>query len=349
MKSITIFLFSVGLYTLTASCGNNANTAGGPEPAPDSTQQPSAATRVQVLDEEALQFLDSSTAVEVLAGGFKWTEGPLYISDGNYLLFSDIPNNRICKWKEGDSISTYLQPSGNTMGAIKEREPGSNGLLLDAKGNLVLCQHGDRRIARMTAPISSPAPQFVTLADSYEGKRLNSPNDAVFHPNGDLYFTDPPYGLDKILEDTAKQLSFQGVYRLKPGGKPELLVKDLKFPNGIALSPDGKYLYIGSSDGDNPVWMRYELGPDGLVKNGQVFCDIAAYDGKGAGGADGLKVNKKGYLFASGPKGLWIINPSGKVIARIYTGQATSNCGFSPDEKQLFITCDDYLMRVKLK
>jgi len=331
-----------------ASCKNAAsnNSAINQQ---DSTGKEKSKKRIAILDAEALSIIDSNTVIETIAEGFKWTEGPLYISDGDYLLFSDIPNNRICKWKEGEGASTYLTPSGNTGTKKIEREPGSNGLLLDAKGNLVMCQHGDRRIAQMKTTLKEPKADFITLADSYEGKHLNSPNDAVFSSNGDLYFTDPPYGLDKILEDTAKQLDFQGVYRLKPNGKLDLLTKEIKFPNGIALSTDGKYLYVANSDPDNKLWMKYTLGSDGLIESKSVFYEAKDDNGKQNGNPDGMKMNKKGYLFAAGPEGVWIFNPGGKVIARIYTGEATSNCAFTPDEKTLFMTCDDYVMRVKLK
>ncbi len=306
-------------------------------------------TRVQIIDPEALKILDSTAIVEVIAQGFKWTEGPLYIADGDYFIFSDIPENKIWKWKNGEVVSTYLKPSGNTGAPTKAKEPGSNGLLLNAEGSLVLCQHGDRRIAKMTAPINNPQPQFVTLADKYKGKRLNSPNDAVYRKNGDLYFTDPPYGLTNGITDSTKELSFQGVYRLKPNGELDLFTSELKYPNGIAFSPDEKFLYVSSSDPANFVWMQYELDENGLAKNQRVFYEAHSYEGKDLGAPDGMKINKEGYIFASGPEGIWLFNATGKLIARIYTGQKTANCALSPDEKMLLMTCDDYLMRLKLK
>lgn len=308
--------------------------------------------KIEIIDREALTILDTVARIEVIAGGFKWTEGPLYLKDSDCFIFSDIPDNKIYKWKEGEGITTYLTPSGNTDAPQKIKEPGSNGLVLDPEGHLVLCQHGDRRMARMAASVSDPRPEFVTLADTYNGKRLNSPNDAVYHPNGDLYFTDPPYGLydsANQIGNGVKQLDFQGVYRLKQGGRPELFANDLKFPNGIALSPDAKFLYVSSSDSVNYLWMQYELDPNGLVKNKRIFYEAHAYEGKHLGAPDGMKINKKGFIFATGPEGLWIFNPAGKLIARLYTGQLTANCAFSADEKVLFMTCDDYIMRLKLK
>ena len=305
--------------------------------------------KIEIIDPEALAILDSTAKIEQLADSLKWAEGPLYISDGDYFIFSDIPDNKIYKWKEGQGLSDYVKPSGNT-GAFKPiKEPGSNGLVLSPDGHLVLCQHGDRRIAKMVAPLNSPRPEYVTLADNYKGKKFNSPNDLVYHPNGDLYFTDPPYGLGKGIEDSTKELDFQGVYRLKPNGTLDLFTKELKYPNGIALSPDNKFLYVASSDSANYIWMQYELDSNGMAKSGRVFYEVHAYEGKNLGAPDGMKINKKGYIFATGPEGIWLFNPGGKLIARIYTGQLTSNCAFGPGEQMLYMTCDDFVMRVKLK
>ena len=336
-------LIFAGLYTIATIMACKT------QPGTSMVKADSTARKITIFNAEANKLIDSNSAVEVIASGFKWTEGPLYISDGDYLLFSDIPNNKIYKWKEGQDTSLFLTPSGNTSNKELKNEPGSNGLLLNSDGKLVLCQHGDRRIAMMQAPLDSPGPQFVTLADKYMGKRLNSPNDAVYRPNGDLYFTDPPYGLDKRMDDPAKELGFQGVYRLKPNGQLDLITKDLKFPNGIALSPNGKILYVSSSDPGNMIWMQYDLDSNGMAAGQRAFYEAHSYEGKNKGGPDGMKVDRQGYLFASGPEGLWIFNPAGILLAKIFTGQATSNCAFSADQQTLFITCDDYVMRVKLK
>ncbi|MEO5889061.1 MAG: SMP-30/gluconolactonase/LRE family protein [Ferruginibacter sp.] len=321
----------------------------GTQPKTVETQQELPKSRIEIIDREALAFLDTTAAVETIGKGFNWTEGPLYIADGDYFIFSDIPENKIFKWKEGEGTSVYLTPSGNTGPPKPNSEQGSNGLVLDPDGNLVLCQDGDRRMAKMTAPVNSPKPQFVTLTDKYKGKRFNSPNDAVYHPNGDLYFTDPPYGLPKGIQDSARELDFQGVYRLKPNGQLDVLTKDLKYPNGLALSPDSKFLYVASSDDSNYVWMQYELDTSGLVKSEKIFYEVHSYEGKKLGAPDGMKINKKGYIFATGPEGVWLFNPAGKLIARVYTGQQTSNCAFSTGEQFLYMTCDDFIMRLKLK
>jgi len=347
--SIRYFLyFSLSALSFV-SCNNNEPARQSSEKKTDSVSKKTAQRRIMILDPEALNILDSTASIDVIASGFKWTEGPLYVKDGNYLLFSDVPANKIYKWQEGKDTTLFLNHSGTTKPIVDPKEPGSNGLVLNSRGQLVICQQGERRLASMNAPLSSPKAEYIPLAASYKGKRLNSPNDAVYHPNGDLYFTDPAYGLSKGIHDSAKQLSFQGVFCLKPDGKLFLVTDELPYPNGIALSPDGKYLFVSNSDDHNKLWMKYELNRNGLVKSKQVFYHATDYDSKDSGNPDGMKINKKGYLFASGPEGIWIFNPTGKLIAKILTGELTSNCAFSTDEKELFITCNHYVMRCKLR
>jgi gluconolactonase len=218
---------------------------------------------IERFDVEIDQVIPADAVIQILAEGFEWSEGPLWIPDGNYLIFSDIPPNRIYKWSEADSIELYLEPSGYTGNAPRAGEPGSNGLLLDHEGALVLCQHGDRCVAKMNAPLSSPEPVFSSLADHYEGKKLNSPNDACYHSNGNLYFTDPPYGLEGNIDDPTKELDFQGVYMLSKDGILTVQTKDLSRPNGIALSPDEKTLYVANSDPEKAIWMAYDVLSDG--------------------------------------------------------------------------------------
>lgn len=345
MNKLIILISAILFFS---SCADNAEDAS-ETVIKDSTFGLAAGTRIEILDAEALNIIDTAAKVENLAEGYEWTEGPLYIADGDYLLFSDVPTNKVYKWREGEGASIYLDSSGYSGRNTPKREPGSNGLLLDDKGSLVLCQHGYRRVARMDAPLSSPKPVFTALADNYKGKKLNSPNDAVFHSNGDLYFTDPPYGLDNGTDDTAKQQPHHGVYRATPDGKVELLTGEYNYPNGIAFTPDEKFLIVAYSDGSNMVWMKYELNDKGLIKNKSVFYKVSEEEKKMPGAPDGFKVNKKGYVFASAPGGIWIFNPAGKPIAKIYTGQATSNCAFDKDERTLYMTCDAYLYRIRLK
>ncbi len=301
------------------------------------------------LDDELNQIIPENAEIEVIAEGFEWSEGPVWIPGEDFLLFSDIPPNRVYKWSEQDSISIYLEPSGFTGTETRKGEPGSNGLLLSPDGALVLCQHGDRRVAMMNASLNKPKPEYKTLAGMYEGKRLNSPNDACYHSNGDLYFTDPPYGLEGNVNDPAKEIEFQGVYRLTPGGQVNLLTDELSRPNGIAFSPDEKKLYVANSDPEKAIWMVYDVLSDGNISEGRLFFDATEKVGKEKGLPDGLKVNKDGYIFATGPGGVWVFNADGKHLGTIKTTQATANCAFNTEEKVLYITADMYLLQVKLK
>ncbi len=345
MKRFLAILF----FAFTLAACRSGNESGFPlSNIKDVNYEPTG--EIERLDPALDDLIDREAQIEILARGFEWTEGPLWIPGKNYLLFSDIPPDRVYKWQEGQGISLYLEPSGYTGQFPRGGEPGSNGLLLDLKGRLVLCQHGDRRIARMNAPMDKPEPKFITLVDMWDGKRLNSPNDAVYKSNGDLYFTDPPYGLEKGVEDPAKEIGFQGVYRLRASnGRVDLLTPDLSRPNGIAFSPDEKILYVSNSDPKRAIWMAYEINDKGMIEKGKVFYDATAFAGKEKGLPDGLKVDKKGNLFATGPGGIWIFNSSGKVLGKIRTGEATANCTFDQTGKILYITADMYLMRLVLK
>src|SRR5688572_514955 len=290
-------------------------------------------------------LIKADASVEVLAGGFEWAEGPLWLADQQILLFSDVPENRIYSWREGQKTNQiYLEPSGNTS---EEKREGANGLLLDAQGNLVLCQHGDRRMARMDAPLTEPKPNFVTLADKYQGKRFNSPNDAVYDSAGNLYFTDPPYGLPHISE---QEVDAYSVYRLSVTGELSVITDKLYRPNGIGFSPDEKTLYVANSDPKNAVWMAYSLNPDGTVASERVFYDSTPMvTAENPGVPDGLKVDKAGNLYGSGPGGVWIFSPEGEKLGHIRTAQATANVGFNEDQSVLYLTSHMYLLRVVLK
>lgn len=350
MKYTPILLLPAFMLLLSCNGGNPGIQSNKDTVAPANKPAPlSGNKRIDIIDPEALRFFDSSTEIKVIASGFKWTEGPLYVADGDYLLFSDIPNNKVYKWKEGADTSLFLFPSGFTGKIYKGKEAGSNALLLNSKKELVLLQHGDRRVAKMNAPFDKPASNFTTLVDRYDNKRLNSPNDGVFDAKGNLYFTDPAYGLADGLNDAEKELRFQGVYLLRPGGKLELFSDEVKFPNGISLSPDGNYLFVANSDPNNKTWFKYELNENGTIKSGAVFYHAAKDDGIDNGNPDGMKMTKDGYLFATGPGGVWLFNPAGKLIARIYTGSLTSNCAFGKGGKELFMTCGSQVMNIKFK
>jgi gluconolactonase len=256
------------------------------------------------------------------------------------LLFSDVPRNTIYQWKEGDTEATvFMKPSGFTGVGGYGREPGSNGLAMDAKGQLYICEHGDRRVSYLT-----PRGGKRTLADNYNGKRFNSPNDLAIAANGDVYFTDPPYGLGG---EEFRELDFHGVYRVTPQGVVSLITRDLDRPNGVALSPDGKILYVAQSHGPAPIIMAYPLKADGSVEAGKVFFDCK--DLKGPGMPDGLKVDAKGNVFSTGPGGCLILDPQGKLLGRILCGRPTANVAFGPGGKQLYLTSDDRILRVALK
>lgn len=301
---------------------------------------------IERLSPKLDELIKKGAKIEVLAEGFVWTEGPLWVPGHDMLLFADIPPNRIYRWREGEhSAEVYLEPAGYTGKGQRGGEPGANGLVLDPEGRLVMCQHGDRRMARMNTPLDDPQAAFTTLADNYQGKRLNSPNDAVYDSKGNLYFTDPPYGLEKPEN---QELPFQGVYKLSTTGELTLLTDQLSRPNGIALSPDEKTLYVANSDPERAIWMAYDI-TDGGIDNGRVFFDATQYVPQTPGLPDGLKVDNKGNLYATGPGGVWILTPNGEHLGTIKTGQATGNCAFNEDKSVLYITADMYLLRVVLK
>ncbi|SIS99424.1 gluconolactonase [Zobellia uliginosa] len=332
MKIILAFVLVMGLHTTLVS------------------QEREDRFSVEILDSEALQVIDANAKIEVIGSGFAWTEGPLWIADGDYLLFSDIPNNTVFKIDALGNTSEYLKPSGYLGKSDYGAEPGSNGLLLNPKGELVLMQHGERRVAKMKSGLNAPKANYEAIADSFEGKRFNSPNDGVFDADGNLYFTDPPYGLPQQMDDPQKELDFQGVYCLKTSGEI-VLVDKLSRPNGIAVSPDASKLYVAVSNPEHAVWYQYDILSTGRVENKRIFYDLTPLVGQEGqqGLPDGMKMHSKGYLFATGPGGVWIFNGSGKPLAKIHTGEKTANCAFGKDEKILYLTADDYIFRVLLK
>ena len=305
---------------------------------------------IERLDPGLDNIISTNVKPEIIADGFEWSEGPLWVEGQQMLLFSDVPMNTIYKWTESKGKEVYLKPSGYT-GAEPSlcKEPGSNGLLFDKDGNLVLCQHGDRRMARMDAPLDKPEAKFVTLADKYDGKRFSSPNDAVFNSAGELFFTDPPYGLQTQDDtDPKKEISFNGVYKVKKDGSVILLVDSITRPNGIALTPDEKKLIVACSDGAHPNWYIFDVNGDSLT-NGKIFYSAAEEAKTMKGSPDGFKIDKNGHVFASGPGGVYIFNSEGKKLGMIRLENSASNCALSSDEKTLYVTNDMYVLRVKLR
>jgi gluconolactonase len=302
---------------------------------------------VERLDPALDNFLSADAQPEVIAEGFDWSEGPAWIEKENMLLFSDVPKNIIYKWTEEKGLEKFLEPSGYTSSAPRGGEMGSNGLTLNNEGQLVLCQHGDRRVALLDSDYKNPQPNFKTLAEGYDGKKLNSPNDVVFDKQGNFYFTDPPYGLLKQVQDSSKEIPFQGVYKVKPDGTVILLVDTLTRPNGIGLSPDQQTLYVANSDGPVAKWYSFKIAGDSLT-DAKIFFWTKYIEGE-KGAPDGLRVHSSGNIFASGPGGIWIFDPAAKVLGRIKIPEATANCEFSADEKTLYTTSDNFVLRVRLK
>jgi gluconolactonase len=308
-----------------------------------------AKLKIERLDPALDRLLAPDAKIEIIAEGYEWSEGPIWVKAGGFLLFSDVIKNTVHRWKEGEGAKPYLTPSGYTATAPRGGETGSNGLTLDKEGRLVLCQHGDRRVAAMDAPLSKPQAKYITLADRYAGARFNSPNDLVFKSNGDLYFTDPAYGMEKQWDDPKREMAYAGVFRRGTDGKVTLLTKDMTRPNGLAFSPDEKLLYVAQSDEKAAIWRVFDVKPDGTIANSRILLDVTAMARTRPGLPDGFKIDTAGNLFASGPGGVLVISPQGKHLGTIMTGQATSNVAFGDDGHSLYITADMYVMRVKLK
>ena len=287
---------------------------------------------------------------EIIAEGFDWSEGPLWLPETKTLIFSDVPKNIVHQWTQEKGLSTYLTPSGYTSSVPRGGEMGSNGLTLSVDGKLVLCQHGDRKVAIMDAPLNDPKPNFITVSDNIDGKKLSSPNDVVSRSNGDYFFTDPPYGLPQQAEDSTKETPFNGVYKVS-GGKTTLLVDSLTRPNGIAFLPGEKTFIVANSDPDKAIWYAFDLGENDSIMNARIFYNATAESKAGEKGLpDGLRIDKQGNIFATGPGGIWIFNSAGKVLGKIkFTEVPTSNCALGDDEKTLFITADKYVLQVKLR
>jgi gluconolactonase len=300
--------------------------------------------KIERLDPKLDAIVPPGARIERVAEGFDWSEGTVWDAAGSRLLFSDTMHNVVIQYQKGKGTSQFLKPSGYTGPTARGGEPGSNGLTFDHHGKLVLCQHGDRRIARLESD-----GKFSTIVDRFEGKRLNSPNDGVFKSNGDYYFTDPPYGLVKLNDDPAKEIPFSGVYRVKPDGSITLLTKELGFPNGIAFSPDEKTLYVGNSDPKRAIWMAYPVKDDGTIGEGRVFANVTAKVGpENKGLPDGLKVDVAGNLFATAPGGVHIFAPDGTLLGVLNTGEATGNCAWGEDGSVLYIASDMYIGRIQL-
>ncbi len=323
------------LAALVMACG------GAPEEPPEEVEVGEAAGEGRILrvDPRLDSLVPPGATIEKLAEGYVFTEGPVWIREESRLLFSDVRANAIHQWTEADGASPFIDPvfEGDREGL---RSISSNGLTLDAEGRLIICEHGNRRISRLEEDGTR-----TVLVDSFDGSRLNSPNDAVFGSDGSLYFTDPSYGLEGLEESPLRELDFNGIYRLHPDGELELLVQDQSRPNGIALSPDEDVLYVANSDENQKVWMAYDLGEDGAT-NGRVFYDVN--DQTAPGAADGLKVDLGGNLFATGPGGVWVIGWDGVHLGTILLPEVVANVAWGDDGQTLYMTASTGVYRIRL-
>ncbi len=297
---------------------------------------------VERLDERINALIAPDAGIEKLAEGFEWAEGPIWNRGGQFVLFSDIPRNSVFKWSEAGGLELFLNPSGYTGKSRRGGELGSNGLTYGPTGRLVLCMHGDRRVAELM-----PDGSFRSLAEFYRYRRFNSPNDLAFKSNGDLYFTDPPYGLEGNVSDPTKELLYQGVYLRRRSGEIVLLTDQMTRPNGIGFSPDEKTLYVANSDPQLAHWMAYDVQSDGTLANGRVLFDATRFVPSRKGLPDGLKVDRSGNIWATGPGGVLVFTPSGEHLGTINPGEATANCGFGGDGSVLYLTSDMYLCRIQ--
>lgn len=302
-----------------------------------------AGGRIERLDPGLDEVVPAGAKVEKLAGGFQFLEGPVWVGDGGYLLFSDPNANTIYRWTTDGEVSVFRTKSGYSgpdVGAY--HQPGSNGLALDSDARLTVDQHGNRRVIRIERTGA-----VTVLADRYQGQRLNSPNDLVYRSDGSLYFTDPPFGLPKVFDDPGKETPFSGVYLVRDG-KVTLLTKELSGPNGLAFSPDERTFYVDNWDPGRKVIMAYDVRPDGTLANGQVFFDITTSE-PGDDAWDGIKVDQRGNVYAAGPRGIYVLSPAGRLLGVISPPEHVANFAWGDaDRRTLYITASTGLYRIRL-
>jgi gluconolactonase len=305
------------------------------------------ATGVRRIDPALDAIVARDARIELLGTGYTWAEGPVWVPKGDYLLFGDVPNNVAYRYKRGEGVTPFLQPSGLAGTVPPEfHEAGSNGLAIDAGGHLVMADSGTRAIAR----VDLATKRKTILVDRYEGKKFNSPNDLTIARDGTIYFTDPPYGLKKNEQSPIRELDFNGLYRLGTDGKLTLLDRSYRRPNGVALSPDGRTLYLALSDETRSELLALPLDARGMPSGAaRLFHDMKPWHEQGLPGLpDGVKVMKSGHVFATGPGGVHVLSPTGKLLGIISTGKSIANCAFGEDGKTLFMTSHDMLAAVRL-
>jgi gluconolactonase len=344
MKKITL-LFCFANVILSVACNNNTQTQN------STTNTKDSIGKVELYDNSAKDLIDTNAEFEIIGRNYTWCEGPVWVTSKQMLLFSDVPNDKIYKWVANDTPVVYLDPSGYTGTTPRGGEKGSNGLTLDNKGRLLICQDGNRQIARMNSTLDSPKAVYTSITSNYMGKKYNSPNDIVVSNNGTIYFTDPIYGLEKGANDPLRELKFEGVYEVDSSGKTTLLIDSISRPNGIALSLDEKVLYVGSSDDVHTKWYAYDLDANGNITKGKVLFDGTELKANATvkQGADGFKIDNNGNIFSAGPDGINIISPQGKLLGliRIYN-KRVSNCAFNENKDVLYVTATDVVLKIKL-
>jgi gluconolactonase len=293
------------------------------------------------VDKDLDGLVPLGTALERIAGGFEFTEGPVWTRDGG-LLFSSPNTNQIYRWTPQGTVTVFRSHSGYTGTDIgRYHQPGSNGLTFDPEGRLTMCQHGNRRVLRV-----EPHGNTTVLADRFEGNRLNSPNDLVYRSDGTLYFTDPPFGLPDAFDDPKKELGFSGVFMVRDGAI-SLVDGSLAGPNGLAFSPDERSLYVGNWDPDSKVVMRYDVAADGSTSGGEIFFDMTDADGEDA--IDGIKVDVLGNLYVCGPGGIWVLAPDGRHLGTLRLPEDPHNLAWGDaDGRALYITALTSIYRMRL-
>jgi len=306
---------------------------------------------IERLDPQISKLVPEDAKIEILADGFGWSEGPVWVMDGQYLLFNDIPANTLYKWTEKEGLSVYLRPAGISSGGDpKFQQFGCNGLFINPVNNrLILCEHGNRCLSQLDDKLWMK----TVVVDQYEGKKFNSPNDVVISSKGHFYFTDPPYGLKRVDgsvdKNPLKELDYSGVYHHSPDNTTTLITKELDRPNGIILSPDEKTLYVANSS-DRAIWLAFDVAENGSTSNSRIFFDASDLRKSGKkGGCDGMAVDTEGNIWATGPGGVLIISPEGKHLGTVHTGESIANCCFGGiNGDYLYMTSHMYLCRVKV-
>lgn len=301
---------------------------------------------VGVINTSVNGLIDPKTKIEKLGGDYGWSEGPVWVDALDAVLFTDVPGNTIWKYKDGEGLSEYMRPSGAVPPlADYTSSPGANGLIMHDTDHMIVPDHGNRTLWRQNVKTL----ERTVLADSFEGKKLNSPNDAVLHSSGIIYFTDPPYGLQGQDDDPAKELDFNGVFALYPDGSMKVVDESLARPNGVILSPDERTLFVANSDPETANWTAYDVAKSGDVSNSRVIAEAFEELKAGLpGNPDGMAMAEDGTIFATGPGGVWMMSPEGEKLGVISTGTAIANVTFGgADGRDLYMTSHNFLARTR--